>query len=46
MKRGAVSSDLKRDKLAKAIIEAQKNPDFIKEINKFIKEATKVHKLD
>jgi hypothetical protein len=32
--------------LLKAIKEAQKDPNFIKEINKFIKATTHIHKLD
>ena len=32
--------------LIKAIQEAQKDPNFIREVNKFIKATTRVHKLD
>ena len=46
MKRGIVHSELKGDKLIKAIKEAQKDPEFIREINKFIKAATTIHKLN
>ncbi len=33
-------------KLVKSIKEAQKDPDFIKEINKFIKATTNISKLN
>lgn len=46
MKRGVRSSKLKGDELIKAIKEAQKDPEFIKEVNKFIKATTGVHKLN
>ena len=36
----------KEDKLMIDIKEAQKDPVFIAEINKFIKESTKIHNLD
>ena len=45
MKRGVISSELKGDKLIKAMKEAHKNSGFIREINKFIKATTSVHKL-
>jgi len=45
MKKDVRSSELKGDKLIKAIKEAQKNSGFIREINKFIKATTSVHKL-
>ncbi|MBU3942056.1 MAG: hypothetical protein KKF74_04035 [Nanoarchaeota archaeon] len=45
MKRNVISSELKGDKLIKAMKEAQKDSRFIKEINKFIKATTSVHKL-
>ncbi len=35
----------KADELIKSIKEAQKDPEFIREINKFIKATTEVHKL-
>ena len=35
----------KHDKLAIAIKEAQKDPNFIRELNKFIKAATRVYRL-
>jgi len=35
----------KSDKLMKEIKEAQKDPEFIKEVNRFIKATTKIHKL-
>ncbi|MCK5630857.1 MAG: hypothetical protein KAI26_09620 [Nanoarchaeota archaeon] len=35
----------REDKLMIDIKEAQKDPQFIAEINKFIKESTKIHKL-
>jgi hypothetical protein len=45
-KRGArKSSRLKGIALIKAIKEAQKDPQFIREINKFIKATTSIHKL-
>jgi len=43
MKRGA--GKLKGDKLIKAIKEAQKDPQFMKEIKKFIKATTSIRKL-
>lgn len=43
MKRGASSS--KEDKLAESLKEAQKDPNFIRELNKFIKATTTIHKL-
>lgn len=39
MKRGA-SSELKGEKLDRAIKEAQKDPEFMREVNKFIKATT------
>ncbi len=39
MKRGA-SSELKGEELGRAIKEAQKDPEFMREINKFIKVTT------
>ena len=42
MKRGAKSKEIE---LTRAIKEAQKDPEFIREINKFIKATTKIHKL-
>ncbi|MBI5871738.1 hypothetical protein HZB88_01490 [archaeon] len=39
MKRGA-RSELKGEELIKSIKEAQKDPEFIREINKFIKVTT------
>jgi len=32
--------------LLDAIMEAQKDPDFVREINRFIKASTSVHKLN
>jgi|TARA_Y100000310_G_scaffold202556_1_gene202770 hypothetical protein len=43
MKRGLNNS--KGDKLVGAIREAQKNPEFMKEIKSFIKTSTTVYKL-
>ena len=43
IKRGA--GKLKGDKLIKAIKEAQKDPQFMKEIKKFIKATTSIRKL-
>ncbi len=40
MKRG-----LDWNKLNKTIKESQKNPEFIKELNKFIKATTRIYKL-
>ena len=45
MKKEAMSSKLKSNELVKAIKEAQKDPEFIKEINKFIKATTNIYKL-
>lgn len=45
MKRGLSSSKLNEQELRKSIKEAQKDPNFIRELNKFIKAATTVHKL-
>ena len=45
MKKEAMSSKLKGDELIKAIKEAQKDPEFIKEINQFIKATTSIYKL-
>jgi len=45
MKKSVISSELKGDKLIKAMKDAKKNSGFIKEINKFIKATTSVHKL-
>ena len=45
MKKGVKSSKLSRDKLAISIKEAQKDPRFVREVNKFIKATTRVHKL-
>ena len=39
------NSKSEADKLAKAITEAQKDPQFIREINRFIKATTSIHKL-
>jgi len=36
----------KQEKLEKAIKEAHKDPNFMKEIDRFIKESMKVHKLN
>jgi len=36
----------KEDKLIKEIKEAQKDPDFVREVNKFIKATTKIYKLN
>jgi hypothetical protein len=36
---------MKRDKLMNEIKEAQRDPEFIREINRFIRAANKVHKL-
>jgi hypothetical protein len=44
MKRGG-SSKLKGKELDRAIKEAQKDPEFIREINEFIKATTTIHKL-
>ena len=34
-----------KDKLMDSILDAQKDPEFIRDINKFIKATTQVHKL-
>lgn len=36
---------LSREELMKEIKKAQKDPEFIKEINRFIKATTTIHKL-
>ena len=45
MKKEAMRSKLKGDELIKAIKQTQKDPEFIKEINKFIKAATSIYRL-
>jgi hypothetical protein len=44
MKRGS-SSKLKGKELNRAIKEAQKDPEFIREVNEFIEATTTIHKL-
>ena len=45
MRKAKSNSKLKGDELIKAIKEAQKDPEFMKEINKFIKATTNIYKL-
>ena len=45
MKKKKSGSKLSGKELAKAIKEAQKDPQFVKDINKFIKITTGVYKL-
>ena len=46
MKKGVKISKLSGKKLVETIKEAQKDPEFIKEVNKFIKATTRIHKLN
>ncbi len=46
MRKNKTTSRLKGDELIMAIKEAQKDPQFIREINKFIKATTNVYRLD
>lgn len=41
-----VMSKSKQDKLMNEMKEVQKDPEFIREINKFIKASTSIHKLN
>lgn len=45
MKKKAHSSKLKGKRFVKAVRDAQKDPQFMEEINKFIKITTNVYKL-
>ena len=46
MKTSKRASELKGDELIKAIKEAQKDPEFMREISKFIKATTSVYRLN
>ena len=46
MKKDVKITKLSGKKLVETIKEAQKDPEFIKEVNKFIKATTRIHKLN
>lgn len=41
----SMKKEVKRNKLMDSILDAQKDPEFIRDINKFIKATMQIHKL-